>query len=173
MQDAMTNMKQLSQNAQIVENSTKNEVDFLFDLNEHQYEFQRHILCRSCYVSEPKSTKLWWFMVKKLRLWFAGAVSIDERWFHGTFEGKTSMPHFEWIDFIFIGLFPRNRFHHFTVERTQHNNITRCKYWLILSIWNQSNHFNVNFSWTAIIWAMIRAVLMTVAFPTALQLSHN
>lgn len=51
MRDAMLNMQVLSRTAQIIENSPKNDVDFLFDLNEQQYELQRHILCRTCYVS--------------------------------------------------------------------------------------------------------------------------
>lgn len=58
MRDAMHNMNELSQNAQIVENSAKNDVDFLFDLDERQYELQRHILCRSCYVSEAESMEM-------------------------------------------------------------------------------------------------------------------
>lgn len=58
MKDAMHNMNELSQNAHIVENSAKNDVDFLFDLDEHQYELQRHILCRSCYVSEVKTMEI-------------------------------------------------------------------------------------------------------------------
>ncbi|XP_055326064.1 uncharacterized protein LOC129579895 isoform X2 [Sitodiplosis mosellana] len=48
MQEVFLNMKELSQNARIIENSVKNDVDFLFELNEHQYELQRHILCRTC-----------------------------------------------------------------------------------------------------------------------------
>lgn len=51
MQEVFLNMKELSMNAKIIENSTKNDVDFLFELNEHQYELQRHILCRTCLVS--------------------------------------------------------------------------------------------------------------------------
>lgn len=52
MQEAIINMRKLSQQAQIIENSTQsNDVDFLFDLNEHQYELQRHILCHPCCVS--------------------------------------------------------------------------------------------------------------------------
>lgn len=51
MQEAKSNMKDLAQRAQVIENSARNDVDFLFDLNEHQYELQRHIMCRACYVS--------------------------------------------------------------------------------------------------------------------------
>lgn len=51
MQEAKQNMKELAQRAQVIENSSRNDVDFLFDLDEHQYELQRHIMCRACYVS--------------------------------------------------------------------------------------------------------------------------
>lgn len=51
MQEARQKMKDLSQRAFIIENSARNDVDFLFDLNEHQYELHRHIFCRTCYVS--------------------------------------------------------------------------------------------------------------------------
>lgn len=51
MQEARSSMKELAQRAHIIENSARNDVDFLFDLNEHQYELQRHIMCRACYVS--------------------------------------------------------------------------------------------------------------------------
>ena len=55
MQEVFLSMKELSQNAQIIENSAKNDVDFLFELNEHQYELQRHILCRTCLVSNKNA----------------------------------------------------------------------------------------------------------------------
>lgn len=51
MQEAIVSMKELTQNAKIIENAARNDVDFLFELNEHQYELQRHILCRECFVS--------------------------------------------------------------------------------------------------------------------------
>lgn len=51
MQEASLSMQDLSQRANIIENTARNDVDFLFDLDEHQYELQRQILCRSCYVS--------------------------------------------------------------------------------------------------------------------------
>ncbi|XP_031625839.1 uncharacterized protein LOC116342388 [Contarinia nasturtii] len=54
-EEAKLNIKQLTQGAQIIENSARNDVDFLFDLNEHQYELQRHILCRSCFDMFPLS----------------------------------------------------------------------------------------------------------------------
>lgn len=52
MEEADSIMRQLVQNAQIIGNSTKNDVDFIFGLNENQYELQRNILCRKCCVSE-------------------------------------------------------------------------------------------------------------------------
>lgn len=52
LDEAKLNIKQLTQGAQIIENSGRNDVDFLFDLNEHHYELQRHILCKVCLVSE-------------------------------------------------------------------------------------------------------------------------
>lgn len=51
MQDAVNNIHQLYQKARIVNGSVRNDVDFLFDLDERQYELQRHIFCRTCYVS--------------------------------------------------------------------------------------------------------------------------
>lgn len=151
MQEAIVNMRDLSQRAQIIENSTRNDVDFLFDLNEHQYELQRHILCRSCYVSwqmvlllnknNNVCTKLK-FHTKQfhhqyfdntfavLISFFQGSVSIIKRWFYSTFKLKTSRRPFQWIEFIFIGFFPRKWLNDFTSKWSQHSYITRCKYTL-------------------------------------------
>lgn len=57
MQEAIHNMKELSMNAHIIDNSAKNDVEFIFELDEHQYELQRHILCRECYVCYEKRNK--------------------------------------------------------------------------------------------------------------------
>lgn len=51
MQEAIAKMKSLSQRAQIIENSARNDVNFLCDLNEDEYIVQRYILCRTCCVS--------------------------------------------------------------------------------------------------------------------------
>lgn len=52
MQQTMLSMKELTLNANVIENCSKNDVDFLFEMDEHQYELQRHIYCRTCYVSK-------------------------------------------------------------------------------------------------------------------------
>lgn len=55
MQETIKSMKELTLNAKVIENCVKNDVDFLFDMNEQQYELQRHIFCRTCYVSTNKN----------------------------------------------------------------------------------------------------------------------
>lgn len=51
LEEAMTNIKSLTQQAHIIENSDRNDVDFLSELNEQQFGLQRYILCRTCDVS--------------------------------------------------------------------------------------------------------------------------
>lgn len=188
MQEAMINMRKLSQNAQLIENSAKCDVDFLFDLNEHQYELQRHILCRKCYVSAIKSKCdnmfpfLFVKLIQSLMLWFtSGAVSIVEGRFYETFGGKTSGANLEWIKFTLIGIFPGNWVNHFTTEWTQLNNITRCKYQFIgciifcainIILFITRDYVFV-FSWVTIIQAVIRILLMTVVFPIAMEPMHS
>lgn len=62
MQEANWIMRQLCINAEIVADTAKNDVDFIFELDENQFELQRHIYCRNCRVSKKRR---WFIFTRK------------------------------------------------------------------------------------------------------------
>lgn len=54
MQEANFVMRQMCVDAEIVADTAKNDVDFIFQLDENQFELQRHIYCRNCRVSTKR-----------------------------------------------------------------------------------------------------------------------